>query len=278
MTPILRLYGAVAARQILKTGVRVRIWDLGNEVELGTAGVAVRPIPGGCDDTAGGPSWYRSPDAVDPAIGRMSAVELMKMTETKRIEWLQVHLWPYEARILADVAGGIRSVDPKARFSTHVSGVTSVLPNQAVAFYRAMRKGGFQPDELGMSYYPTSSDMPSDRLQAFKDTATALHRELGRPVFVTEFGYPAAKMQQGFIWNDAVPGYPLSPEGQAKFIHDVVAWGVGTGVLSGIRPWAPDLAGLGWGPMSFFELNGKTALARPALSSIVEGARARSAR
>ena len=80
-------------------------------------------------------------------------------------------------------------------------------------------------------------------------------------------------MQIGFVWNDAVAGYPLTPEGQADFIRELVAWGVGTGVLSGIRPWAPDLAGTSWGPMSFFESNGKSSIARPALDAITEGVR-----
>jgi arabinogalactan endo-1,4-beta-galactosidase len=267
MVAVLRLYGALAAREILSTGVKVRIWDLGNEVEFGTAGVAVQPMPGGCDDTAGGAGWYRAPDRVDRAIGRMSVAELMKLPEAQRIAWLQAHLWLHEARLLAAVAEGIRSVDPHARFSTHVSGITAVLPAQAVAFYKAMREGGFRANELGVSYYPTSSSNPPDRLQAFKDMATALHRELGQAVFIAEFGYPAAKMQSGFIWNDAVKGYPLSSEGQANFIRDLVAWGMSSGVLSGIRPWAPDLAGTPWGPMSFFEFKGKAASARPALSA-----------
>src|ERR1700694_1410636 len=85
MLPLLRLYGALAARQILSTGVKVRIWDVGNEVEFGTAGVAVRPMPGGCDDTEGGAGWYKAPDGVDPAIGKMSVLELMKMPEGQRI-------------------------------------------------------------------------------------------------------------------------------------------------------------------------------------------------
>ena len=271
MLGVLRLYGAAAARQIVATGVKVRLWDLGNEVEFGTAGVAVQPMPGGCDDTAGGPGWYKTPDGVDPAIGKMSLGKLMQMPEGERIAWLQAHLWPHVAKILAAVAEGIRSVDPHARFSTHVSGISSVLPAQAVAFFKAMKDGGFAADELGISYYPTSSPYPLDRLQAFKDMATAVQHALGRPVFVTEFGYPAAKMEKGFIWNDAVKNYPLSPEGQANFIRDLVAWGAGTGVLSGIRPWAPDLAAPGWGPMSFFTLDGKTATARPALGAIAEG-------
>jgi len=77
-------------------------------------------------------------------------------------------------------------------------------------------------------------------------------------------------MQGVFNWNDAVAGYPLSPRGQADFIRDLVAWGVHTGLLSGIRPWAPDLAGHGWGPMSMFGRNGKIAVARPALGATHE--------
>jgi arabinogalactan endo-1,4-beta-galactosidase len=273
MLPVLRSYGAIAARQILDTGVKVRIWDIGNEIEFGMAGVAVQPLPGGCDDTAGGQGWYRAPDNVDPEIGKKSALDLLRMPEAERIAWLQKHIWPYEAQMFAAVADGIRSVDPGARFSTHTSGMTSVMPEQAVAFYKAMSDGGFTPDELGFSYYPTSSRTPADRLQAFKDMATAAHRALDRPVFIAEFGYPAAKMESGFIWNDAVDGYPLTPEGQANFIRDLIAWGAKAGVLSGMRPWAPELALVGWGPMSFFALDGKTATARPALDAISAGLR-----
>jgi arabinogalactan endo-1,4-beta-galactosidase len=268
MLPVLRAYGAMAAHEIMGTGVQVRIWDLGNEIEFGIAGIAVKPMAGGCDDTAGGSGWYKAPDKVDPAIGKSSAMDLMILPERLRIAWLQTHLWPHEARMLAAVAEGIRSVDPHAKFSTHVSGISAVLPGQAVDFYKAMKAGGFVPDELGLSYYPTSSANPSDRLRAFKDTATALQRELGEQVFVAEFGYPSARMTSGFIWNDAVKGYPLSPEGQANFIRDLAAWGRESKVLSGIRPWAPELAVSGWGPMSFFELEGKTARSRPALNAI----------
>jgi len=274
MLPILKSYGAIAARQIADTGVKVRIWDLGNEVEYGSAGIAVRPMPGACNDTAGGANWYKAPDAVDPEIGKKSVIDLVKMPEPERIVWLQAHIWPYMAKSFAAVAAGIRSVDPNARFSTHLSGEAAVLPNFGVAFYKSLRQDGFFPDELGFSYYPTSSRNPPDRLKAFKDTAQAVHRELGRRVFIAEFGYPAARMESGFIWNDAVDNYPQTVEGQANFIRDLVSWGRGAGILSGIRPWAPDLATAGWAPMSLFGLNGKTATARPSLNAIAEGARA----
>jgi arabinogalactan endo-1,4-beta-galactosidase len=278
MQDALRAYGAAAARQILDTGVKVRIWDLGNEVEFGVPGVAVPPMPGGCDDTAGGPGWYKPPDAVDAAIGKTSAIDLMQMPSAKRIAWLETHIWPYEAKLLAAVADGIRTVDPQARFSTHVSGITSVLPDQAVAFFQAMKRGGFSVDECGVSYYPTSSNSPRDRLQAFKDMAQAVHKGLACPVFIAEFGYPSAKMTGGFSWNDAVKDHPLTPEGQANFSRDLVAWGAGTGVISGIRPWAPDLVGPGWAPMSLFAHDASSGQrivsARPALDAIAQGLQA----
>jgi len=268
MEVALRAYGAVASRQIVATGVQVDVWDLGNEIEFGVAGVAVRPVPGSCRDTAGGHDWYKPPDAVDPAIGKMTFQALMQMPEVRRIAWLAEHIWPYEARMLAAVAGGIRTVDPKARFSTHVSGIASTQPKFVVAFFKAMKQGGFSADELGVSYYPTSSAFPKDRLQAFKEMAKAAQRELGRPVFIAEFGYPAATMDGVFKWNDTVAGYPQTPIGQASFLRDLVAWGKREKVISGIRPWAPELALPGWAPMSLFERDGTVLKPRPALDAL----------
>lgn len=273
MISALREYGALAAQQVLSTGAKVRIWDLGNEVEFGTSGVAVQPMPNACDDTAGGHGWYRAPDRVDTEIGKMSAFSLMRMPESDRLVWLETHLWPHEAKLLAAVADGIRSVDPTARFSTHVSGVTAVIPAQAVAFYKAMHDGGFTVDAIGVSYYPTSPNGPSNRFQAFKNTVTALYQQIGKPIFVAEFAYPSRTMAGPFPWNDAVRGYAQTTEGQAAFLRDLVSWGAGTGMISGIRPWAPDLAAPPWGPMSFFSVTGRIATAKPALDAIAEGLR-----
>jgi hypothetical protein len=273
MLPILHSYGAIVAREILDTGVQVRIWDLGNEVDFGAAGVAPQPLPGACDDTAGGPGWYRPPDGVDPAIGQMSVLNLLNMTEAQRVAWLQAHIWPHLSRMLAAVADGIRSVDAGARFSTHVATNSQAT---AVAFYKAMKDGGYSPDELGFSFYPSSSSQPPDRLQAFKDTVTAVHTQLARPVFIAEFAYPAETVREGAYssWNFALAQYPLTPQGQADLVRDLVAWGSGAGV-SGIRPWAPELTVPVWMPFALFGLEGKTAVARPGLGAIAEGLRSR---
>ncbi len=272
MTHALRRYGAATAREILATGVTVRIWDIGNEVDFGVAGIAPRPANGDCDDTAGGPGWYAAPDGVDRAIGTMSISTLIQLPQAARIAWLQIHVWPYEARMLAAVASGIRSIDPHARFSTHVSGVTAVQADQAVAFYRAMRSGGFFPDELGFSFYPSGSNSPPDRLGAFKETVTAVHRAFGRPVFIAEFAYPAQPVTQGPFagWNHAQANYPFTERGQANLLRDLTAWGRTAGV-SGIRYWAPETIVPAWEPFALFSHSGTVATARPALDAIARG-------
>jgi arabinogalactan endo-1,4-beta-galactosidase len=265
MRQALRTYATGVARQILATGAKVNVWDLGNEVEFGIAGVAVRPMTGACEDSSG-PGWYHAPDRVDPELGKMSLDALMRQPERSRIAWLSVHLWPHEAKLLAAVAEGIRFVDPEARFSTHISGVSATRPAQAVAFFQAMRAGGYSPEELGLSYYPSSNAEP---LAAFQRTVTELHEQMQRPVFVAEFAYPTRAMEAGPFksWNHVLTGYPLTPDGQAALVRDLVAWGRGHG-LSGIRPWAADLVLPGWAPMSLFTPRAGVATPNPALTQL----------
>jgi arabinogalactan endo-1,4-beta-galactosidase len=270
MLPALRSYGAVVAREILATGVKVNVWDIGNEVEFGMAGVTPPPLPNACDDTNGA-GWYKPPDAIDPEIGKTPLASLLQQPEADRIAFLKKHVWPHEARMFAAVVNGIRSVAPRARISTHVSGVAAELPATGVAFYEAMREGGFRPDELGFSFYPTSSNRPPQRLETFRTTTAAVRKALGRPVFVAEFGYPAAQMTEGAFknWNYAVENYPQTPAGQASFYADFVKWARGAGV-TGIRPWAPDLPAPGWEPFAFFKLEKNTATGRPVLDAFAD--------
>jgi Glycosyl hydrolase family 53 len=272
MLPKLRAYGAAVSRAFAATGVRVSMYQLGNETEYGLAGIAPQPIPGGCykDD------HYRAPDAVDQAIGKRSVSDLVQMSEAERITWLQSHLWPYEARMLAAVTAGIRSVDPQAKVSTTISGPTSLQPKLAVAFFTSLMANGFALDEAGFSYNPTSITLGNDvdRVKAFRQTATAVREAIGRQVFIAEFAFPAAPLARDHLWRHPVPGYPMTAEGQARFIYDLVRWGIDSRVLSGLRPWAPDGINTGeylgkpWGPMALFEVNGNKAIARPALKEI----------
>lgn len=279
MLPPLRKYGEVVARQILDTGVRVNVWDIGNEVDYGFAGVALRPDPEVKQHPEDPDDWYIAPDNVDPEIGNKTRHDLRSMPRADRIAWLEKHVWPYMSRMLAAVGDGIRDADPDARFSTHIVGTIPLEPEMALAFYRAMKEGGFLPDELGLSFYPTAG-LPQREavppnphlLNTFRETVETLREEFDRPVFIAEFGYPAELMKEGPFasWNYELQDYPLTPKGQADLFRDLTSWGATAG-LSGIRPWGPDFAAFGWEPMSLFRSEGKTAIARPSIQAMVEG-------
>jgi arabinogalactan endo-1,4-beta-galactosidase len=264
MEGALRQYGALVARQILSTGVHVNYWDLGNEVEWGVAGVAIRSF----DQTG-----YSPPDTVDPAIGQMTAVQLLGMPEADRIAWLRQHLWPYVGRLLAAAAQGVRSVDRRARFSTHLASIGVQDAALHTAFWEAMYHAGYYPAQFGTSLYPTNGD-PGDRKAIFLSIAQTLQQRFRRKLFFAEFSYPSGPMGSSFPWNNTQPGYPQTPDGQFRYLRDLVAQSVATGAVAGIRPWAPDYCinppGI-WEPMSLFTEAGT---AKPALDASRQALRA----
>ncbi len=154
MLPILRAYGASAAKLILSTGATVRVWDLGNEVDFGVAGVAPQPMPDACDDLTSGAKWYQPPDKVDPEIGKQSVLDLLKLSEVDRVAWLRAHVWPHEARMFAAVAEGIRSVAPDAKFSTHVSGVLAVRSDRSRSLLQGNEGGRLSSRRIGIFVLP----------------------------------------------------------------------------------------------------------------------------
>jgi len=188
---------------------------------------------------------------------------------------LAQHLWPHTGRMFAAVAAGIRSIDKSARFSTHLSGMGIYWPKLAARFYEVHRDNGYLPDQLAGSFYPTGNTGHRDPFGRMKETVTLLNETFKRPVFLAEFGFPASTKMVfgGGKWTKPIPGYPVSPEGQANFTRDVVAWGIKTGYLAGIRPWAPDFVGIGWGAMALFDLQDKIATARPGLNVLREALR-----
>ena len=226
--------------------------DLGNEIELGVAGVA------------GGQDWYQAPNAIDPAIGKMTFEALMQMPESKRIACLAEHIWPHEARILAALASGICSVDSKSRFSTHVSGMATTQPTFTVAFFKAMKDGGFPVDEVGVSIARPRLHL---RKIACKPSKTWLKRFSASSA--ARFSSPSLVQARGCKGYSSgttrFPAIQQTPDGQATFARDLVTWGRRQKVLSGIRPWMPDLPLATWAPMSLFKGGGKVVRLRPAL-------------
>ena len=250
MCGCLERYGAIVAEEVLATGARVEVWDVGNEVDFGVAGVATRPASLFAKD-------YRAPDNIDPAIGERCYFDTdyreRPLTDDD-IDWLAEHVWRFAAQLMGAFAAGVRIVDPNATFSTHLSGLAAARPDVTTAFFSSMRANGFDVDHCATSYYPTSA--PGQGLEALKATVDAL----GEPLFIAEFAYPAEPMGAGpFQWNDAVDGYPLSEIGQASFYRDLCE----VDGVSGVRWWAPDFCFSGWSPMAMFDHDGRP---RPVLA------------
>jgi arabinogalactan endo-1,4-beta-galactosidase len=269
MSNALRAYGRAVAQQILSTGVEVNVWDIGNEIEMGIAGVAVRSF-----STSDEHGWsYQAPDAVNPAIGQIGIYDLFGMSENDRTAWLSTNLWPYVGRLLAATAEGVRSVDRHARFATHTSVLAPQLPGVLPAFWQAMEDAGFHSEVLGTSYYPTSV-ASGDQLQVLQTAAQQLQETFGRPLFLAETSYPSATItaEAYATWNYPVPGYPLTPQGQYEFYRDLAQWGASTGLLSGIRLWAPDFSTAEWTQMCCFEapVDGFSD-AKPVLTAVTDG-------
>lgn len=267
MVPIVRDFGALVATDVLATGVRVNCWHLSGD-ERGIGGVTLPRL-----GPFGRETPYQPPDAIDPEIGRLDVEAFERRPLNDRIAWYERNLWPHSARLWAALADGIRSVDRKARFTTHTgSGPRpSYEPRLITAFFRALERDGYRVDEPGVCFFPSNAAWPEDRMRAFQASIAEAHADLRRPVFIAEHAYPVRPMSIGQDWGRATPGYPLSGDGQARLTHDLVAWGARAGALSGIRQWSPEACDGGWAPMCLFDLDRKTAVARTSLDAVRQG-------
>lgn len=267
MAPIVRDFGAIVAGELLATGVRVNCWHLSGD-ERGVGGLTLPRL-----GPFGRETPYQAPDGVDPAIGRLDVEAFERLPEIERVRWYEQRLWPHAARLWAALADGIRSVDRQARFTTHTgSGPRpSYEPKLIAGFFRALDRGGYRVDEPGVCFFPSNAAEPEDRMRAFQVSLDEAHGALRRPFFIAEHAYPVRPMSIGEDWGRATPGYPLSADGQARLTRDLVAWGARTGRLAGVRQWSPEACDGGWAPMSLFDLQGKTAMARPSLDAVRDG-------
>jgi hypothetical protein len=130
-------------------------------------------------------------------------------------------------------------VDWTARFSTHLASIAVQDATFHLAFWEVMNQAGYHPGQFGTSIYPTNGD-PGDRRAVFLAIASALQQRFGRQLFFAEFGYPSGPMGPPFAWNTTQAGYPQTPDGQFRYLRDLVAVSAATGTVGGIRPWGPD--------------------------------------
>lgn len=251
MCAALEQYGMLAARDILATGCRVNVWDIGNETNFGFAGVSVG-----------------RKTAVNPKLEKAKPMWIYPRPHLGA-GWLAKNVWPYNARMMVAVATGIRRVDPKAKVSVHIA--TAIADTHyVVKYYKTLMENGFRPDEAGISFYPSTPGIWFDQLKRFKEIVSAVFRNCGLKTFVAEYAYPSSPMTAGEFksWNRKTKGYGHSEADQSRLLQDLISWGKENG-LSGIRPFAPDLNGH-WEPMSLFNFDPgkKIATAKKALMDL----------
>ncbi len=173
------------------------------------------------------------------------------------------------APILKAAERGVRKAQPGAKFILHLAQWNNV--DYCIAFWQAMLAAGVQTDIPGLSYFPSSAKEPAQRPFSYLRAQVArIIEALHKPVLICETGYPATDGSGGQFaqWNLPVEGYPLSDEGQAKWIADLAAVVRHDPNLAGVFYWSPEWYDGGlWDAFALFDAHG---VARPGVRSFIK--------
>lgn len=207
-------------------GLQSHIYEIGNEIDYGICGV----YPG--------KSTKKTPDA------------------------LARKCWPEAAALIKASQAGVLEADPEAKFLLHIAHWWDT--DFVNAFFRFMQKDGVRLDYAGLSYFPSSNIGGSLEIQQFLTVAESLHQSTGVPVIIPEVAYPATADFRGQFsrWKKETPGYPLTPEGQKRWISDFLDACAASTAIASVYYWSPEWCGEGmWKGMALFDPDGS---ARPA--------------
>jgi arabinogalactan endo-1,4-beta-galactosidase len=111
-------------------------------------------------------------------------------------------------------------------------------------FFDHVLEQGVAFDAIGESYYPFWHGMPDDLAQ----TLELLGGRYGKRVYLAEMAYPHkhhpmyenALSGDPAAWHRLVGKYPLTPEGQQRFVADVLAIVRASKHGGGVFYWAPE--------------------------------------
>ncbi len=202
-----RAYSRDLATQFRQHGLTTHLYEVGNEIDYGLCGV----YPGKHEKT-------------DP-------------------ETLRQKIWPDAAKLILACESGIKEADPEAKFLLHIAHWWD--EEFCVAFFQFMIGQQIQVDYAGLSYFPSSNIGGSLRLDQFRAVVDGLAQVIRRPVVISEFGYPSTTDFTGQFgaWRNEVPGYPLTPEGQAHWLGDFFTLCRSDPAIAGAFYWSPEWYG-----------------------------------
>lgn len=175
---------------------------------------------------------------------------------------LSRRLWPNSAQLIRAAQEGVREADPEATFMLHIAHWWDA--DFCVAFFRFMLAHGVQLDFAGLSYFPSSNIGGALEMEQFGATAAEVAKATGRRVVVPETAYPSTGDFKGQFsrWKYEVPGYPLTPDGQRRWLADFLAFCNRHPDIAAVYYWSPEWCGEGmWKAFALFDPDGK---ARPA--------------
>jgi len=249
----IRNYAKTTTAQILSAGISDHLYEVGNEIDYGFAGL------------------------FDP-------IGLERGDDEAALRQLRETTWRDESILLTAAIDGIRAADPEAKIVLHIAHWWSDA--FALDFFKSMDLYGVRYDYVGLSFYPSSgitslSDVliEPERLNATRShellgaTVTRLTYEINKPIIVSEYGYPSSSAIVGPFswWNHTVAGYPLTPQGQKDWLRAFLNWTYTASEISGVFYYSPLFYGPRgvelWQPFALFDSSGES---KPSLEAFLE--------
>lgn len=198
----------------------------------------------------------------------------------KDIQWLREKIWKNEAKILLEVFNIIKNYTSMP-VSIHLAKWYDSYLIQS--FLVSMENFGLEYEICSLTFYPSHIGAPLSRL---KELAQII-KERDLRLAIAEYAYPSSQVK-GQFWflNNASPGYPLTPKGQAMWIKDFLQTCKKLNIFATYY-WSPELyltkksakqykvssppdmpLDFGWGPLSLFYEDGT---AKPATDMLYYG-------
>ncbi len=225
----IRVYSRDIVTHFRREGLRNHLYEIGNEIDYGICG----EYPG--------------------------------KSARKNPATLSRRLWPRAAQLILASQAGVKEADPEATFMLHIAHGWDA--DFCTAFFRFMLDRGVQIDYAGLSYFPSANIGGALEMAEFGVTVSRLAAAIHRPVIVPETAYPSTRDFKGQFarWKYETPGYPLSPDGQRRWIADFLAFCNRHPDIHAVYYWSPEWYGEGmWKGFALFDPHGE---AKPAWTS-----------